>query len=400
VLAYSYFLYRGLFNYAIGLPCAFGCIAATIASGDGRKALPRRIGFGLGALLLAVCAALAHTAAAAFLVAAMMALSIRANGARLTAAGVGAAVLTISLPSSVHAAGAGAASFSGPATAVMQIVRALGVSFTWLEVVPAVATLALVVWAAARAVRATRLADVGSAWPVALAIALLVLYFALPFEYGGLAGINERIPLFAAMLLVPYVPMAPVMRRALPFGFAVFAVYTAAVTGHFGARAREIRRDHAAALIPAGSVVYPISLDVKLGALSVDLGRHVLADVARQHDLVAPEVFCSHPAHVLRCSDVLPPTADLGAVQQFEHLADAERQHALSDGASPVRRSLDRMRHDAASAGYLLVLGAKELDPAFDRFVVQPLAAELLAPQGEPLRAYRLPRERQATGGR
>jgi hypothetical protein len=32
--------------------------------------------------------------------------------------------------------------------------------------------------------------------------------------------------------------------------------------------------------------------------------------------------------------------------------------------------------------------------------VVQPLAAELLAPQGEPLRAYRLPRERQATGGR
>jgi hypothetical protein len=137
-----------------------------------------------------------------------------------------------------------------------------------------------------------------------------------------------------------------------------------------------------------------VSLQVKLGSISADLGRHLLADVAREHDLVARSVFCGHPAHVLKCEALLPASFDESAIQSFEHFDERERQRALRNPASPVRLLLKQIAVSARRADYLVVLGAPALDEIFEHDVVMPLGAIHLGPEGEPVRVYRVPPSR------
>jgi hypothetical protein len=133
---------------------------------------------------------------------------------------------------------------------------------------------------------------------------------------------------------------------------------------------------------------------MKLGSISADLGRHLLADVAREHDLVMPDVFCGHPAHVLRCSARVPTTPDPSAIQRFEHQTEAERQRTLRDPSSPVHLLFAQIALAARRADYLVVLEAPELGAVFERDVVAPLGATAVGAPGEPVRVYRLPASR------
>jgi hypothetical protein len=91
----------------------------------------------------------------------------------------------------------------------VRAVRVLGVTVTWAEVVPALALLAALFWAAQKALRPIRALrrSWATAWPAVCAAAIMLIYFFVPFEYGGAAGLNERIPMFASVLLLPYVAL-------------------------------------------------------------------------------------------------------------------------------------------------------------------------------------------------
>jgi hypothetical protein len=270
--------------------------------------------------------------------------------------------------------------------------RALGVTQTAFEelfVVPIVTAAALGAVRAARHYRALW-ASWSVLWPAALALALTGAYFVVPFELGGLAGLNERIPLFVVLLLLPYVPLRGAWERWLVWGFAAFGLYTVAESYPRDRLAHEAREAEASTLIPRGSLVYTVSLRSKLRSLSADLGLHLLADVGRQRDLVMPEVFCSHPGHVLRCLDGMPLPFNAGAVLRFEHLNEAEQRAALADPQSAINRCLDRIAEDVGRSEYLLVLRAKALNQAFDERVVAKLHATPMGASDGPVAVYRL----------
>src|SRR5262249_1713561 len=82
MLAYNYFLYRGLFNYVLGVPLAIGSLAAIVACGARRASRVRRVALGVCGCALALLAALAHPAALVFLLAAIPAACLAPGRAR------------------------------------------------------------------------------------------------------------------------------------------------------------------------------------------------------------------------------------------------------------------------------------------------------------------------------
>jgi hypothetical protein len=393
-LAYNYFFYRGFFNYAVSVPLAMLCLAGVVASGDERARRLARASFGAGAVVFGLLAALAHPAAMVLLLVATPAACLRGSELRRIVGGAVTLLLILFAGvSRVSTDGPSPTRFSSPFSAIWMAVRAVGVTHTLLEVISALALLGLVGWGAVRVSRQIRSLRTTWAtfWPAALALVLIPGYFFVPFEFGGAAGLNERIPLFVAMLLLPYVPLTRKLGSGLVVGFTAFSLYTAIESVPRDARAERIREARGASLIPRGSVVYPVSLQIKLGSLSADLGRHILADVARRHDLVAPEVFCGHPAHVLRCQKSVPAGYDESPIQEFEHLSWSERRRALNDPRGALGKTFAQMVEGAKQTDYLLVVGAAPLDDAFNSRVLVPLGASLLGPADGPVRAYRLP---------
>ncbi len=193
------------------------------------------------------------------------------------------------------------------------------------------------------------------------------------------------------MLLAPFVPVRPPLRRWFPAAFALFAVYTGAQATRLTRVVEPIRSARAADAIPRGAVVFPVPLRARMGAVEVSYARHLLADVALRRDLVMPDVFCSHPAHPLACEPALPVRRSEIPVGRFESLDPAAKSTALSDPDSFIARAFHATAHEAAGADFLLVLGSDELRPLFEREVVRPLSAVRVA-EGGPLLVYRLPR--------
>ncbi|MEP7053215.1 MAG: hypothetical protein ABJB12_22820 [Pseudomonadota bacterium] len=391
LLAYNYFTYRGLFNYALSIPFVFGCLAAVLAVGAPRRSFGEQCLLALGAGVCALLAALAHPGALAFLLVAIAVLAVSASfEQRVVAATTATLLFFMGVESRIKGDISAPTRFMSPWSSLLSFVRALGITQSWFEVLPACALLAAAIYAASRALpRPARVrAEWTAVWPALLACAMTLGFFVMPFEYGGAAGLNERIPLLAVLLLLPYFELPTRLSRFWPAAFASFAVYTAAERVRLDRSAQGIRDSAAADVIPRGSVVYALSLRVKLGAVSADLGRHLLADVARRRELVAGTVFCSHPAHVLRCTSRTPPVGSEDAIQAFEHLSSVARGQALTNPRSPIRVSFEEVKPQAAKLRYWLVLDDSTLGPAFDRFVAAPLGARLLSNPADPIRVY------------
>ena len=394
VLAYNYFLYRGLFNYVLGVPLAMGCLAAVVASGHFSITRLRGAAYTAIALVCAWLAALAHPAAILFLLVAIPAACIPAWRRR----GIAGAFVCLLLVWFVYSTWTPSErppppEFVNPVIALSQFVRAIGITYSWLEVLPAGAILLLCGLGVVRSLRngASKSKNFATHFPVWLALALVLVYFFVPFSYGGGAGINERIPIFAVLLVLPYTSISARRRAWVPVLFVPFAAYTLIQNIHVNALANQVRHSIAGSAIPRGSRVSLDSLRVKYGTLSADLGRHLLGDLARTSGLVSGSVFCGHPAHIVRCTSRTPGMPDLSGIQDFEHLSPERRRAALADPQSSIVRSLDSMRQRAEEAQYLLVLHAAELDDAYDERVIRRLHAVRIDTIGGIVSAYRVP---------
>ena len=395
VLAYNYFLYRGLFNYVLGVPLAIGCLAAVVASGRPSINRWRAGAYTVMAMVCALLAALAHPAAILFLLVAIPAACITAWRRRgITGALVCLLLVWFTYSTWIPSERPPPAEFVNPAIALSQFVRAIGVTYSWLEVLPAAAILLLCGLGVVRSLRngASESKNLATHFPVWLALALVLVYFFIPFSYGGAAGLNERIPIFVVLLVLPYTSISVKKRAWVPVLFVPFAAYTLIQNVRADALANQVRHSIAGSAIPRGSRVSLDSLRVKYGTLSADLGRHLLGDLSRTSGLVSGSVFCGHPAHVVRCTSRTPDIPDLSGVQDFEHLGPERRRAALADPQSSIVRSLDSMRQRAEEAEYLLVLHAPELDDAYDERVIRPLRAVRIDTIGGMVSAYRVPR--------
>jgi hypothetical protein len=276
---------------------------------------------------------------------------------------------------------------------VLRFVRAIGVSYSGWEVISACVFIAICVWGVkdALAGKAQPIQRLIERWPLALALGLVIAYFFIPFEYGGAAGLNERVPLFAALLLLPFVPWAPSIRRWFPACFAVFALYMGVQVDRYARRASLARTSALSVALPRGSRVYAVWLQTKLGTLSVDLGRYLLADVARRGDLVSELLFCSHPAHPIRCTTRAPRKYDDSALEDFEKMTASEQREALAQPSSPIRGMFRVIVSRARGSDYLMVLRSTNLDAALDEYVLAPLGATPLDAQSDgPVRTFRL----------
>lgn len=401
VLAYNYFVYRGFFNFVLSVPLAFGTLAAVLAIGKPGIRPAAWLGWGALAAGLSALATLAHPAAAVFLLAAIPLTALR-GPVRSRAAAAALTILLGLFAMGSHVSDGHHSSFhlENPLQSLMRLARSLGITHSLAEAVPVAIILGLLGWGAVRVWSSPRSTwrRWQVAWPGALGFALLVAYFVTPFEFGGAAGLNERIPLFIAALLLPFVPWTNFLRRVAPPAFLVFAIYTVVASVRRDARIHQILDSSGPDAIPRGSVVYPISLQIKEGSLSADLGRHLLSDVARRRDLVIGKVFCGHPAHPLRCLPGLEQMADEAPVEQWEHMSDVERGAALRDPASPVRTMFDEIASQARCADYLLVLGSPTLDPALMRYVIEPLGAHAIGDVHGAVHAYALPSAKPVDG--
>ncbi len=394
-LAYNYFLYRGFFNFVLAVPLALGCLAALISVGAPARGRRRRVISGVLASLLAALAALAHPAASVFLLFATVAACLAPSRRPRVYAGIAVEAVLVAVLCESHVSSGHPAPvvFSSPQWSLLRVVRVLGVTLTWAELVPALLLLALLVQASVRALRPcwTIPRRWRAVWPAACAAAMMLIYFFVPFEYGRAAGLDERIPMFAAVLLLPYVAPAHAQAKWLPAAFALFSLYVGVENMRVQQLASEVRNSAAINEIPRGSVTYPVSLSIKHGALSADLGRHVLADVALRRNLVMPEVFCSHPAHPLVCKSALPSPFDESLIEEYEHLPPAARRASLADPHSAIRRAFGQIVNKAASADYLVVLMVRPLQRAFHYDVIRPLGARLVGSDPGPLLVYKLP---------
>jgi hypothetical protein len=273
------------------------------------------------------------------------------------------------------------------------LVRAFGVTHTWFEVVPAAVLLLVVVAPAIRIVPtfvriATRYAEL---WPVALGLVVLGGYFVVPNVVGGISGINERLPLFAAMLLIPFVPASGKLPRALAIAAVPFYAYVAVINEVHERGVRELRDAADQVAIERGSIIYPVSLDLKLGTVSADLGRYLGADIARRHDAITANVFYGNPVFPLLGTAQSPTLADITPVQSFSHLSAAEQSAWLADEASPIRRFFDDTIVNAAGARYMVVIPYPPLDDAFRVHVLAKMGARLAKGSTSVLPIYELP---------
>jgi hypothetical protein len=394
VLAYNYFSYRGFINFTLGVPCALAALAALVALGNERATIGHRILLALAAISFSFLAALAHPAATAFLLVCVVLAAVgRGLVRRLVACAMLALLLGLALASRISSDAPPRPVWVSPGVSLQWFVRALGITLTWAEVIPAALLLVFAVLGARRALRNPRawLSEWTTAWPGVIAVGMALGYFVIPFEYGGAAGLNERIPLFSVLLLLPYVELTPRLARWFPAAFLVFAGYTAVERTRVDDLARSVRESRAAEVIPPGARAYLVALRVKMGAVSADLGRHLLADVARRHELVTGNVFANHPGHVLLATNAAPRVADLSAIQAFEHLNATEQAGALANPDSAIRRAFEQMQQEARAFHYLLVIAEPKLDAAFERYVTQPLGAQLSGPRADPLHVYVIP---------
>jgi hypothetical protein len=394
VLSFNYFLYRGLFNYALGVPLAMGCLAAVVTSGRTSMTRLRSTAYIAIAVVCAWLAALAHPAAIMFLLFAVPVACIPSWRKRGIAGALVCLVLVCFFYSTwIPSERPPPPQFVNPAVALSQFVRAIGITYSWLEVIPAGAILLLCGLGVVRSLRAGtgKSKNCTARFPLWLAGALFLAYFFTPFSYVGAAGLNERIPIFVVLLVLPYTSISPRWRAWAPVLFLPFAAYTLAQNVRADSRANQVRQSSAGNAIPRGSRVSLNSLQVKYGSLSADLGRHLLGDLARTSGLVAGSVFCGHPAHVVRCTSQTPDMPDLSGVQDFEHLSAERRRAALADASSSIVRSLESMRQRAERDHYLLVLRSPDLDAAFEERVIRPLHAERIDGAEGIVAAYRVP---------
>ncbi len=134
VLAYNYFLYRGLFNYVLGVPLAMGCLAAVVASGRPSANLWRAGAYTAIALVSAVLAALAHPAAILFLLVAIPAACVTALRRRGIAGALVCLLLVwFAFSTWIPSERPPPAEFVNPAIALSQFVRAIGITILGLK---------------------------------------------------------------------------------------------------------------------------------------------------------------------------------------------------------------------------------------------------------------------------
>ena len=140
-----------------------------------------------------------------------------------------------------------------------------------------------------------------------------------------------------------------------------------------------------------GAIVYPVALDLKLGAVSADLGRYLGADIARRHDAVTGNLFVGNPVFPVLGTAETPLLADPTPVQSFSHMDSAEQSAAIADPESPLRHFFDDTVAHARSARYLVVIPNPLLDDAFRKYVVVILGARLAKGSTPGLPVYELP---------
>ena len=269
-LAYSYFLYRGLFNYALGIPFAFFALSAVVALGVEMRATTR-VALTLGALAATALAAFAHASAIAFL---FFAIPVACAATRAPRAGfqraVGVALMAL-LFASMHTStlggsGAPAPEWWPPWTMVLALVRTFGVTQSWFEIVPAL-TLLTVLGATVVRLAPSLLAlrtRYSELWPFALALVVFAGYFVVPNAMNGISGLSQRLPLFAAMLLLPFVPASGRVARALAYAAAPFGIYVALINASHERHVRAMLEAADAVPMERDASIYLVALDVTL----------------------------------------------------------------------------------------------------------------------------------------
>ena len=399
-LAYSYFLYRGLFNYSLGLSFAFFALAAVVAQGAQFPASRRALLFS-SALLATALAAFAHASAIAFLLAAIPVACLDGNASgsrarRMT--GLAAWLLLVASTRTSHIGSDGPldASWWSPWKSLALLVRAFGVTQSWAEIAPAITLILVLAWTVARL--APELLKLRSGhmelWPVALGLIVLGGYFVVPNTMRGISGLNERLPLFAAMLILPYVPADGRTMRAVAWAAIPFFAYVGAINERKDARLLALKDAADAVRMEKGSIVHFVPLDLKLGSLTADLGRYFGADVARRHDAVTANVFVGNPVFPLLETRETPKLADVTPVEAFARMSSTEQSRALNDKKSPIRRFFaDTVTH-ARGAQYLVVVPKPELEDALREFVIRPLDAHPARGFSSALPVYEIPAPR------
>src|SRR5207244_1508947 len=161
------------------------------------------------------------------------------------------------------------------------------------------------------------------------------------------------LPLFAAMLIIPFVPATGRVARALAWAALPFGLYVAAINARLESRVRALREAGDAVTIEPGAIVYPATLDLKLGSISADLGRYLLADIARHHDAVTGNLFYGHPVFPVQGTLETPSVPDPTPVQAFAHFTPEERAAALADPKSPIQAYFAESREKAKLARYI-----------------------------------------------
>jgi hypothetical protein len=285
---------------------------------------------------------------------------------------------------------------------LLAMIRGVGVTQSWFEVVPAVALIAVLVASAIRLgpwLRKVR-TKYPAVWPAALGIVVFAGYFVVPNAMSGISGLSQRLPLFAAMLLVPFVPAEGRVARALAFAAVPFGIYVALINAHHERHVSALRAAADAVPIERDDVVYLVTLDVELGTATNDLGRYFGADVARRHDAVTGDLFVGNPVFPLLGTGETPLMADPNPVQSFARMNEAERARALSDPKSPIAGFFEQTLELAARARYIVVIPYPPLEGALNDRVLAKLGARRAPGFSEALPIYELPASEDAVANR
>jgi hypothetical protein len=401
-LAYSYFLYRGLYNFSFGISFAFFCLAAIVAQGAVLRPVTRALLVVL-ALVAACLAGLAHAASIAFLFFAIPVACMpwgRPLPITRTILGVVVWILLRMFAQASHVTHDGPLSpiWWPPWTALEMFVRAFGVTHSYFEIIPALGIIGVL---GATAVRlAPQILELRrrytELWPIALSFCVAGGYFVVPNVVSDISGVNERLPVFAAMLLIPFVPAVGRRARAVAYAAIPFGLYAAFINARLESHVRALRDAGDAVAIERGAIVFAAPLDLKLGSVSADLGRYLIADIARRHEAITGNLFYGHPVFPVQGTSITPALPDPTPVQDFAHMSDAERASALADPKSSIRHYFDDSCEKAKGARYIAVVPYGPLDEAFRVHVLTRLGATPAKGSSPLLPIYELPRPADA----